>query len=105
MYPYRCTSETLTRGSTSFLSADQDLREVQMAGPKSVRLTDREGRCFRGHLVNFRRWAGTRRQELYGVLEVDSAELGLLFGLMTDYLEIEPSFASAVLDLADWGPA
>jgi hypothetical protein len=47
------------------------------------------GNAFEETLVEFRRWAGTPGQQLNGGLEADAAELGMLFGLMPDYLGIE----------------
>lgn len=47
------------------------------------------GDAFEETLADFRRWAGTTERKLSGAPEADAAELGLLFGLMPDYLEIE----------------
>jgi hypothetical protein len=47
------------------------------------------GNAFEDTLVDFRRWAGTTGRKLYGAPEADAAELGMLFGLMPDYLRME----------------
>jgi hypothetical protein len=47
------------------------------------------GNAFEDTLVDFRRWAGTTGPKLSGDREADAAELGMLFGLMPDYLGVE----------------
>lgn len=47
------------------------------------------GDAFEDALAGFRRWAGTTERRLSGDPEQDAAELGTLFSLMPDYLEID----------------
>lgn len=47
------------------------------------------GNAFEDTLAGFRRWADTTERKLSGAPAADAAELGLLFGLMPDYLQIE----------------